>query len=152
MLINADGALLLWSENAKTIIAAPGDEAPGGGTFTSISSGAVNASGDVVFTAELTPRDSQSSSSFGLFQYSAGQLVAVLVDGSPGPDGGIFRSFDQASINAHGVIRLSVRRGSRMPVAASGRLATGLKRCGTAFTSGEATRRPSSGPVAHSTP
>ena len=88
------------------VIAAPGDPAPGGGTFTLIRHASISSAGDVAFVAGTTAPDESSAPSSAVFKFSAGELTEVVRVGDAAPLGGQFRSFGVTAINATGMIAL----------------------------------------------
>ena len=104
ILFIADGALVRWTENGTTVIAMPGDAAPGGGIFSSLFGASMNGRGDVVFAASLSGRDNGVATSSGMFLFVDGRLESVLEPGTPAPWGGTFRSFDLPAINVSGEV------------------------------------------------
>jgi len=92
VLANAPGA------TAQTIAGSvlQGSPAPGGGTFSSFGSTALDASGTLVFVASI----SGGSAGEGLFLARKGTIAAVVLQGSPAPGGGTFSSFGSTALDA----------------------------------------------------
>jgi hypothetical protein len=74
------------STDALTVVAAPGDPAPGDGDFTLAMFGRVNARRDVAFLARTSLHPSQ----FSAFVQVGAELHRVAVVGDPAPGGGHF--------------------------------------------------------------
>jgi len=75
--------LFLFSNGSITKLAGPGDAAPGGGTFSSFSSPAINEVGQVVFSAVASGRR-------GIFLASSGGITKIVAAGDTFADGGVF--------------------------------------------------------------
>lgn len=89
--------LFLLSQGSITKLAGPGDPAPGGDTFISFSSPAINKSGQVVFNAFL------ASGNTGIYLASGGAITKVIATGDTFPDGAVFFvTFGDPSLNDAG--------------------------------------------------
>ncbi len=92
---------------ATTVIAAEDDAAPdGNGTFSSFDSGsALNASGQVAFSALLTGTAGGTTDNAGIFLGSGTAVTQVARAGQAAPDGnGSFSGFNFAELNASGQV------------------------------------------------
>lgn len=76
--------VFLFAHGSVTKLAGRGDPAPGGDTFISCSSPAINQAGQVVFNAFL------ASGRSGIFLASAGSITKVIASGDTFPDGSVF--------------------------------------------------------------
>ena len=101
----ASEGVFLDRGNGLIAVAVEGDVAPGsgGGTFALVGEPALNALGDLAFTAVV------SGGTFGtvLYVYSGGQytIVATSLDAAPGTNGGSYSAFGpRLSMNAAGEI------------------------------------------------
>lgn len=89
--------IFLFTHGTITKVAGRGDPAPGGGVFTSVSSPAINQSGQVVFKASLT------SGRSGIYLASGGGITKVIATGDTFPDGSVlFVTFGNPSLNDAG--------------------------------------------------
>jgi hypothetical protein len=64
-------------------VAAPGDDAPGGGAFTKVGVGSLGDGGDVAFLASTSP-----GLTADVYRWSAGVISKVVAVGDPAPGGG----------------------------------------------------------------
>ena len=101
-----DTGLFLGSGSAVTQIAREGAAVPdGNGNFSSITSSALNASGQVAFTADLTSTSGGVSDNSGIFLGSGGAITQIAREGAAAPDGnGDFSSFSAPALNASGQV------------------------------------------------
>jgi len=91
-----DGGLFLKTGDTLTLLAAPDDAAPGGGTFLQISTPSINSAGDVVFAGAAT-------NTGGLFLFSQGKTTLLVASGAVSTTGDVvFPS--QPVINDSGVV------------------------------------------------
>ena len=124
-------AIYLRRAGALRKIAAAGDPAPGGGSFSAFGVPALNNKGEVAFAAVIDG----GSVTGGIFVASATDTRMLVGAGTPEPYGGIFAQFsDRVSINSAGsvlfnaVLKLGpvnhalfvVEKGKVRPVAAVG--------------------------------
>lgn len=80
-------------------IAAAGDAAPGGGTYSAFGGPTINNNGDVAFAASIEG----GAVNGGIFVASAKETRMLVGAGNPEPSGGIFSQFsDRISINSTG--------------------------------------------------
>jgi hypothetical protein len=91
-----DGGLFLKTGDTLTLLAAPGDTAPGGGTFLQISTPSINSAGQVVFAGFAT-------TSGGLFLVSQGTITLLVADGAVSTTGDVVFP-TQPVINDSGVV------------------------------------------------
>jgi hypothetical protein len=91
-----DGGLFIKSNHNITVVAAPGDPAPGGGFFLSEENPFINSQGDVVFRGNVS-----FPSTSGLFLFSKGHLTEILADGTLAPNGSAISPLPEA-MNASG--------------------------------------------------
>ncbi len=103
-----DGGLLLHSNGQTTIVAAFGDPAPGGGTFIGAGGALINASGQIVFSADVTAPGRP-----GIFLWSNGSTQLIVRDGDPAPGGGTFTLSYEYSLNELGEIAFGAYTPSR---------------------------------------
>lgn len=75
--------LFLFSHGSITKLAGPGDAAPGGGTFNSFSSPAINEVGQVVFSAVSAGRR-------GIYLASSAGITKIIAAGDTFANGGVF--------------------------------------------------------------
>jgi len=87
--------IFLAADDVLTRIAAEGEPAPGGGTFSLPDVPAINNRGEIAFAAMLFP----TSLGYGLFSFSKEQSQRLLATGDPAPGGGSFLFFFSASLN-----------------------------------------------------
>lgn len=104
----ADGAVLLQSNGQTTIAAAFGDPAPGGGTFIGAGGALMNASGQIVFSADETAPGRP-----GIFLWSNSSTQVIVRDGDPAPGGGTFTLSYEYSLNELGEIAFGTFTPSR---------------------------------------
>jgi hypothetical protein len=91
-----DGGLFLKTGGTLTLLAAPGDAAPGGGTFLQISTPSINSAGQVVFAGAATK-------SGGLFLFSQGTITLLVANGAVSTTGDLVFP-TQPVINDSGVV------------------------------------------------
>jgi hypothetical protein len=91
-----DGGLFLKTGDTLTLLAAPGDRAPGGGTFVQVSTPSINSAGQVVFAGFAT-------SNAGLFLFSQGKITLLVADGAISTTGDVVFP-TQPVINDSGVV------------------------------------------------
>jgi hypothetical protein len=98
-----DALEAIYLHRAGTLhkIAAGGDPAPGGGTFSAFGVPAVNSKGEVAFAAVID----EGSVTGGIFVASPTERRMLVGAGTPEPYGGIFAQFsDRVSINSMGSV------------------------------------------------
>ena len=95
--------LYLFAQGQTTKLAQLGDPAPGGDSFSSFHSPAVNATGQVAFVAGLSPGFS------GVFLFSGGGLNSVVHPGDISPEGDTFTYVITAAMSADGQVAFTGR-------------------------------------------
>ncbi len=90
--------IFLSTDSGISKIAAEGDPAPGGGTFSFFNTPTINVSGQVSFVAF------SSQTRRGLYLSSGGTLAQLARQGDPAPGGGTFVNFTSPSINSGGQV------------------------------------------------
>jgi hypothetical protein len=95
--------LYLFAQGQTTTLAQLGDPAPGGDSFSSFQSPAVNATGQVAFVAGLSPGFS------GVFLFSGAGLTSVMHPGDISPDGDTFTYAITAAMSADGQVAFTGR-------------------------------------------
>ena len=95
------GIYVVRRNGAIEAVAQPGDQAPGGGTFTSFFlAPSISGKGDVAFTARTT-----AARGYGAYVRSrAGELRAVARPGDPAPGGSVFLDVRSPSVNSRGEV------------------------------------------------
>ena len=94
-------AIYLHRAGTLRKIAAAGDPAPGGGSFSAFGVPALNNKSEIAFAATIDG----GSVSGGIFVASATETRMLVGAGSPEPSGGIFAQFsDRVSINSAGSV------------------------------------------------
>lgn len=92
------GTLFLFSNGTLTRLVGAGDAAPGGGTFTFLIGGVINASDQVAFEAFL------STGGNGIFLLSGGTITKIVKAGDIMPDGVPFGFADAPALNDSGQV------------------------------------------------
>ena len=96
----ASQGIFVINKGAVTTVALQGSPVPGGGTFSTFESAALNNNGAIAFVADI----SGGTASQGLFLVNKGTATGVALQGSPAPGGGTFAAFESASLNNNGAI------------------------------------------------
>ena len=86
--------LYSFSNGALSRVAASGDPAPGGGTFSFFSAPAIDDAGDIVLLCNASP-----PSNSGIYLLSSGEWRNLAAVGGPAPGGGTFSSFAFPTVN-----------------------------------------------------
>ena len=95
----AGGAVFLHSKGTTRVLAAFGDPAPGGGTFTNARLPSLNAQGQVAFVGLVAPPGHS-----GIFLFTGNAITQVVSANDPGPEGESFYGFSEVSLNDAGQI------------------------------------------------
>src|SRR5262249_10004141 len=91
-----DGGLFLKTGDTLTLLAAPGDAAPGGGAFLQISTPSINSAGQGVFAGF-------AHKNAGLFLFSQGKITLLVADGAVSTSGDVVFPTEPV-INDSGVV------------------------------------------------
>lgn len=94
---DAGRGVFRWSEGEVTVIAASGGLVVGLGSFRSFEPPVVNRAGDVLFSATVDTFGSDSTRLRGLFLWSEGAPMPIVLEGDPNPCEGSVQSIDAES-------------------------------------------------------